>query len=141
MIFKSNPKLAIVVPCYNEQEAIETTILRLLEVLKELEEADLISRESFLYLVDDGSCDGTFDIIKSFYEKNKKVKVLNLRVISAIKMRFWQACLGQGKLVPIAQLQLCGFAADENIIKDFVQNIKRGLNLFWGLEEIPKIIF
>ena len=68
MLFEKNqnPKLAIIVPCYNEQEVIKSTIERLLQILNELIETNFISRDSFLYFVDDGSSDDTFEIISAY---------------------------------------------------------------------------
>ena len=48
------PKLAITIPCFNEELCIETTAKRLLEVLDMLIEKGKIASDSYLYLVDDG---------------------------------------------------------------------------------------
>lgn len=55
--------LAIVVPCYNEEEALKFTIPKLLELLKNLILKNLISPNSFLLFVDDGSDDNTWNEI------------------------------------------------------------------------------
>ena len=70
------PILAIVVPCYNEELCIRTTIEKLLNVINVLSEKGKISEKSYLYLVDDGSSDGTWDIINELHEKNSAVKAL-----------------------------------------------------------------
>ena len=57
------PKLAIVVPCYNEELCIETTVRQLILVIDRLVSLNKIRRDSFIYLVDDGSKDRTWDII------------------------------------------------------------------------------
>ena len=58
--------LSIIVPCFNEEEALPLffqEILRVIENKMHLSEYELI-------LVNDGSKDRTLDIIKSFCEKN-----------------------------------------------------------------------
>lgn len=55
-------KLAIVVPCYNEQEVLKETAKRLKEKLEALK--DDISPDSKIFFVDDGSTDSTWEIIK-----------------------------------------------------------------------------
>lgn len=55
-------KLAIVVPCYNEQEVLKETAKRLKEKLEALKPQ--ISPDSKIFFVDDGSTDSTWDIIK-----------------------------------------------------------------------------
>ncbi|WP_041523726.1 glycosyltransferase family 2 protein [Gilvimarinus agarilyticus] len=56
----SEPTLAIVAPCYNEQEMLPTSIPVLLETLDRLIAANKISPASQLYFVDDGSRDTTW---------------------------------------------------------------------------------
>src|SRR5262245_28110302 len=57
-------QLAIVVPCYNEQEALPETSRRLLAVLERLAGEGLAARSSRLYFVDDGSRDRTWGLIE-----------------------------------------------------------------------------
>ena len=56
-------KLAIVVPCYNEEEILQQTNAVLLEYLAGLQDRGMISRDSCIYYVDDGSRDRTWEII------------------------------------------------------------------------------
>ena len=56
-------KLSVVMPAYNEQATIRTIVARVLEV-------DLGSVEKELVIVDDGSKDGTRDILKELDGKN-----------------------------------------------------------------------
>ena len=64
------PKLAITIPCFNEELCIETTAKRLLEVLNMLIEKGKIASDSYLYLVDDGSKDKTWEIIEHLHSEN-----------------------------------------------------------------------
>ena len=57
-------RLAIVVPCYNEEEALSFSITELKRILKDFHEKGKISPDSFLLLVDDGSKDRTWEIIE-----------------------------------------------------------------------------
>ncbi|MDR2795475.1 MAG: glycosyltransferase, partial [Spirochaetaceae bacterium] len=52
--------MCIVVPCYNEEEALPETAKRLREKLKCLAATELVSAESRIVFVDDGSADGTW---------------------------------------------------------------------------------
>lgn len=70
------PTLAITVPCYNEELCVEGTIESLIEVLSDLMAKDKINPDSFIYLVDDGSKDKTWEIISRLHEKNSLVKGL-----------------------------------------------------------------
>ncbi len=68
------PTLAIIIPCYNEELCIEKTVTVLFEVLDDLIKKDKIKSDSYMYLVDDGSKDSTWDIIEKLHNNDKRVK-------------------------------------------------------------------
>lgn len=57
------PLLAIVVPCYNEEEVLPETFEKLTDCLMELCKEQLISKNSKILFVDDGSRDRTWSLI------------------------------------------------------------------------------
>lgn len=57
-------KLAIVVPCYNEEEVLEIASKALREVLDDLAGKGKIAKESFILFVNDGSKDRTWELIE-----------------------------------------------------------------------------
>ncbi len=134
MFFENLPKLAIVVPCYNEMEGIESTIKKLLEYLKSLIENKIVSDKSFLYFVDDGSIDDTFGVISKYNNENKMVKgtkfTRNFGNQNAILAGMLSAKdLGADCVITIdADLQ-----QDINVIKDFVQKYKEGFEIVLGV--------
>ena len=62
--------LYIVVPCYNEEETLPVTSLVLLDKLNLLSDRKLISSNSRILFVDDGSKDNTWDIISQIHTSN-----------------------------------------------------------------------
>ncbi|HYE37789.1 glycosyltransferase family 2 protein [Methylocaldum sp.] len=74
----ASPILAIVVPCYNEQEIIQETIHRLTELLKTLINSNIVRQGSFICLVDDGSSDRTWELIKTYSETDNTIHGLKL---------------------------------------------------------------
>lgn len=60
-----NPVLYIVIPCYNEHEVLPITAPMFLNKLHELAEKKLVSENSRIMFVNDGSSDGTWDIIRA----------------------------------------------------------------------------
>ena len=73
------PSLAIVVPCYNEEEILGTTISTLLATMHQMVLENIIDKEkSFLCLVDDGSKDKTWNIISIHSKNHENVKGLKL---------------------------------------------------------------
>ena len=58
------PKLTLVIPCYNEAEGLREAATLLLEILRSLRESGSVDDECRLCMVDDGSTDGTWQIIR-----------------------------------------------------------------------------
>lgn len=62
----------IVIPCYNEQEVLPITAPMFLEKIIELEQEGLISSESRILFVNDGSKDKTWEIIQSLSKEDPR---------------------------------------------------------------------
>lgn len=62
-------KLSIVIPCYNEKNTIH-------HILEEVDAVNLGSTEKEIILIDDGSKDGTRELLKAQYAKKPGYKVL-----------------------------------------------------------------
>ncbi len=73
-----NSRLAIVVPCFNEEEVFPATASRLLALLDRLAAGGIVSRQSFLLFVDDGSRDRTWKLIEEHALKDARVRGLKL---------------------------------------------------------------
>lgn len=70
----NKPTLAVIIPCFNEELCVKTTIETLLLLLDKLVNSGKIKNNSYLYLVDDGSQDRTWEIIEDFHNKDNRVK-------------------------------------------------------------------
>ena len=62
--------LYIVVPCYNEQEVLPETSTRLKEKLSQMIDEQLVSEQSRILFVDDGSTDSTWLIIERSHQSD-----------------------------------------------------------------------
>lgn len=62
--------LYLVIPCYNEQEVLPETSKRLLEKLESLMEQKMISKDSRILFVNDGSRDRTWEMIEELHREN-----------------------------------------------------------------------
>lgn len=71
------PKLAIVIPCYNEEAVIEHSFKVLCEKLENLISKKLIDKDSFLCFVDDGSRDKTCEILLHLKKQNHAIVKLS----------------------------------------------------------------
>lgn len=61
-------KLGVILPCFNEEEILEISAEKLRFKFDELIESNLITRDSFVCFVDDGSIDKTWKIIQKLVE-------------------------------------------------------------------------
>jgi glycosyltransferase involved in cell wall biosynthesis len=78
IIISKIPSLAIVVPCYNEKSAFPYCLDGLTKVLSSLISKGKISDNSYIFFVDDGSKDNTWEQIKSASIKSSFVRGLKL---------------------------------------------------------------
>ncbi|MBR1554936.1 MAG: glycosyltransferase family 2 protein [Oscillospiraceae bacterium] len=65
-----SPVLYLVIPCYNEEEALPVTAQKLTEKMNSLMQTGKISKESHIILVNDGSKDNTWQIIENLHQEN-----------------------------------------------------------------------
>jgi glycosyltransferase involved in cell wall biosynthesis len=65
--------LSVVIPLYNEEENAELLYAQLKAALKE------VGREYEIIIVDDGSTDGSFNVLKRLHQGDKRLKVIRFR--------------------------------------------------------------
>ena len=126
-------KLGIVVPCYNEQEVLQETAKRLLELVCRLRAEHKISGDSKIIFADDGSNDRTWSIIEELSRTTPEIAGIKLS-----RNRGHQNALIAGlftadgdALVSIdADLQ-----DDINVIADMVDQYHRGTDIVYGVRK------
>lgn len=69
-------RISIVVPCFNEEDVLPITLPRLLDELSKLHINT--DEQPFLYLVDDGSSDSTWNIIENASDDHSFIKGIKL---------------------------------------------------------------
>lgn len=71
-------RLATVSPCYNEEEVLRSSVGRLTKLFDEMIADGLISSDSMMVFVNDGSRDCTWEIISELHRDNQFVRGINL---------------------------------------------------------------
>jgi polyisoprenyl-phosphate glycosyltransferase len=127
------PKLTIVIPCYNEEDMLPETFICLSELLEELIDSKLVSKQSKLLFVDDGSKDKTWSLIYKAGLSNPFIKGLklskNVGHQNALLAGLFTAKEHSECIVSIdADLQ-----DDVNVIKEFVQKFSEGYEIVYGV--------
>ncbi len=70
--------LLIIIPCYNEEEILESTYSQINNCLADLKSKELVSASSKICLVDDGSKDKTWEMIEGICRKNENFSSIKL---------------------------------------------------------------
>jgi len=71
-------RLATVSPCYNEEEVLRHSVERLTALFERMIAEELISSDSMMVFVNDGSRDRTWEIIRELHAENKFVRGINM---------------------------------------------------------------
>ncbi len=126
-------QLGIVVPCYNEQEVLRETATRLLALIDQMVATDLISADSAIYFVDDGSKDKTWSIIEQLAGQNTRFHGIKLSRNRGHQNALLAGLFGApgDALVSIdADLQ-----DDISVIADMVRKHKQGAEIVFGVRK------
>jgi glycosyltransferase involved in cell wall biosynthesis len=133
------PQLAIIIPCYNEELCIKNTVNQLFIVINDLISKRKIRDDSYLYLIDDGSKDNTWNIIEELHNQNNLVKGTkflrnygNQKAIIAGLESVRE--IGCDCVVSIdADLQ-----QDEWAIEKFIDQFQKGFDIVYGIRNDRK---
>src|SRR5262249_51880245 len=71
-------KLSIVVPCYNEEDVLPETVARLRALLDHLMQKGKIAGDSDVLLVDDGSRDRTWELVRRHHAEDSRIRGIKL---------------------------------------------------------------
>jgi polyisoprenyl-phosphate glycosyltransferase len=129
------PVLTIVVPCYNEEEVLPVTIAQLQQLLKELIIDRLVSKQSKILFVDDGSQDRTWELIYKEGLRNEFVRGLKLS-----RNVGHQNALLAG-LFTAKELSDCVVSIDADlqddieVIREFVLKFHEGYEIVYGVRK------
>ena len=130
--------LYLVVPCYNEEEVLHETAKRLLDKLKGIIDNNLVSEESKILFVNDGSKDKTWDIIEELYEQNHIFSGVNLS-----RNKGHQNALLAGLMIAKEYADMtisldADLQDDIDVIDKFVEEYYKGNDVVYGVRSSRK---
>lgn len=67
-------KLSIVIPAYNEEAVLTSTIDRLLKIENQIASQNTLNQRADIIVVDDGSTDHTWDVVTKMHQENSRVR-------------------------------------------------------------------
>lgn len=133
-----NNILSIVVPCYNEEAVLEETTSRLSDVLKSLICENIISKDSFILYVNDGSRDETWSLIRKFHNENKFVKGVNLAGNVGHQNALWAGLSVANDYADVVVSIDADLQDDVNVIRDMVNKCYDGCDIVYGVRNERK---
>ena len=71
-------RLATVSPCYNEEDVLRHSVEQLTALFERMIAEGLVSKDSMMVFVNDGSRDRTWEIIRELHSENRFVRGINM---------------------------------------------------------------
>lgn len=130
---RRNGTLYVVVPCYNEEEALDTSAKLLLDKLHELVAQELISEKSRIVFVDDGSRDKTWEIIQDWYRKHEEIEGLRFAHNRGHQNAILAGMLYAEKYCDFTITIDADLQQDINAMKDFISEYVNGSEIVYGV--------
>ena len=126
-------RLAIVVPCYNEEEVLPISIPELLKVLEDLAGQKKISEDSYLLFVNDGSRDRTWELLEEAHQKDVRVRAVKLA-----KNCGHQSALVAGLMTAREDADMtvsidADLQDDTSVIREMVDEYHNGCEIVYGV--------
>lgn len=135
MIRENAPKLAFIVPCYNEEAALPGSALQLSALMQQMKDAGKVARESFILYVDDGSRDATWSII----ERLNLASPYNCGLKMAGNVGQQNSMLaGMEAVMDIADAAItidADLQDDINVIPQMVHQFREGSEIVYGVRD------
>lgn len=135
---KNNPVLYIVVPCFNEQEVLPSSNEKLLNLMTLMKEQSLVSRDSKLLYVDDGSRDGTWKIISSLASAHRDVAGVKLACNSGHQNALMAGLASAVDHCDITVSIDADLQDDINVIPKMVERYNDGCDIVFGVRQERK---
>lgn len=133
------PRLALIIPCYNEVLILEGTIKKLSEVLQRLISSNHIEENSYIVFVDDGSVDRTWNIIERYSAlPDSKIKGIKL---SRNKGHQYALIAGMESVVDKCDCLIsmdADLQQDENILDTFIEKYNQQVEIVFGIRNDRK---
>ncbi len=133
VIDRTRPVIALVVPCYNEQEVLPSTALTLGSLLDTMLGKEMISADSFVMFVNDGSRDNTWQIITELHSRDNRFKGLSLA-----HNRGQQAAMLAG-LMTVREISDAAITIDADMqdspdaVIEMVEKFRQGADIVYGV--------
>ena len=131
-------RLAIVVPCYNEEEILEYTSNILKSKLNYLIKNKEISEDSFILFINDGSKDKTWNLIEEEYNKSRYIYGLNLSSNVGHQNALYAGLMNVKDICDISISIDADLQDDIQVIDTMIREYKEGSDIVYGVRSSRK---
>lgn len=127
-------KLLIVVPCYNEESILRDSCGSLLDTLNNMKQDRLVSEESGILFVDDGSSDRTWAIIRELHEVHPgEVSGLRLAANRGHQSALFAGLMEAGKCSDLTISIDADLQDDIHVLPEMVRKAEEGAEIVFGV--------
>lgn len=127
-------KLLIVVPSYNEEAVLQDSCRSLLEILNTMKQDLLISADSGILFVDDGSTDGTWPILRELHDTHPgEVSALRLAANRGHQNALFAGLMEARKRADITISIDADLQDDIHVLPEMVQKAEEGADIVFGV--------
>ena len=130
--------LYLVIPCYNEQEVLHETARRLREKMESLMEREMISRESRIMFVNDGSRDRTWEIIRELHESDPIYQGVKLSRNRGHQNALLGGLMTAKEYAGMVVSMVADLQDDIDVVDQFVEKYYEGCEIVYGVRSARK---
>ena len=130
--------LYLVIPCYNEEEVLPETSKRLTAKLGAMIEMGLISQDSKIVFVNDGSKDHTWQLIRQYHEENPMIQGINLSRNKGHQNALLAGLMTVKEYCDMAISMDADLQDDVDAIEQFVEKYYEGCEVVYGVRSERK---
>lgn len=134
----SLPRIAIVMPCYNEEQALPISSAEILSLLDKMSQENLISSDSYILCCNDGSKDNTWAVIQSLHNKDNRVKGISLAHNRGHQYALLAGLMTAKDNCDAAISIDADLQDDPNAIVEMVQKFREGKEIVYGVRSSRK---
>lgn len=133
-----NKVLYIVVPCYNEEAVLSSTVEILLDKLNQMISDEFIDKDSKIIFVDDGSNDSTWNLICLFCSEHNEITGVKLS-----HNQGHQNALFAGMMYSMRKCDLiisidADLQDDVDVMQEFISKYNEGCHIVYGVRKERK---
>ena len=132
------PVLDIVIPCYNEEEALPITAEKLIALTDDMIRRSLIDANSRITLVDDGSRDRTWQVVSDLCKRDKRFEGVKLAHNAGHMNALWAGMTMAAKKCDCVITIDADLQDDINAMYGFLEKYSEGADVVSGVRSSRK---